>query len=721
MPLNLIHKKSFNKAVGGTPPKPLGAPNVNDLKYAELGINASLGLVYTRKKGYAGDPFNLDGGSEDSIIQLASMDVVNYGNFKVQGALISNEILLGTDIEGVNPTIGKGLDEDTYIEFGENNIKFYVDSNELLNFYSDYANFTTDLKVYDKDVVTDAINLSDGFSIYKNKTGNDFNFKTIKAGSNVSISEHSDGHLVISSSGGGSGGGSGIISDPSDGAYGGSSGTMVGLESGLLIEDALDKIDTFLSKLAPPAPSSLNGQDLNLQGPTYTVYKESSTDLFSSVVETTFPKSTINGVFDPESGDLFAHLNSLENGTLTLTNSDDSASDLTLEINSNYDPYDGQVGQAGFWSALNLSVDTSNLSSGLPIGEFTMKISHSSGDETNELTGYVGGPASSPSCSISNVDNGTYITTSKDGAVSLAAGDQIICDVDINSVIDAYYNSSTILQISSNGGTSSSTFNISESSTPNPPQNSTISFITKSISVLNNSFNNSFELKVRGRNYINQYGSYATSTDKNFYIDTTSQSSKRRDAGFGQFPIQGSNSGDYNTSSYENNNILLKEELQHINGKYQFPPQVDYSQYTPSSLDYSSITGGSFSNYRWALFNIGSITDKTTVNVTISGASGSFSSDYDSLSKIISNFLMYVRIDDGSKNTNGWIDGNTAYPGVGNPLNDGDAGLVVSDSSNTLRSVTFGSAEKTGSVLVRVGIPQGDSKSFSDLILTSAT
>ena len=73
---------------------------------------------------------------------------------------------------------------------------------------------------------------------------------------------------------------------------------------------------------------------------------------------------------------------------------------------------------------------------------------------------------------------------------------------------------------------------------------------------------------------------------------------------------------------------------------------------------------------------------------------------------------MYVRIDDGSKNTNGWIDGNTAYPGVGNPLNDGDAGLVVSDSSNTLRSVTFGSAEKTGSVLVRVGIPQGDSKSF---------
>jgi hypothetical protein len=722
MPLSLIHKKSFNKAVGGLPPKPLGEPEVSDLKYAEFGINASLGLAYLRKKGYVGDPFNLDGGSDDTIVQLASMGVMNYGNFKVQGALISNEILLGTDIDGVNPTIGKGLDEDTYIEFGENNIKLYVDSNELVNFYSNYVNFSTDLKVYDKLVVTDAINESDGYGVFKNKVDGDLHFRTLKAGSNVSISEHSNGHLVISSTGGSGGsGGSGQISDPSDGAYGGVDGSIVGLESGLLIEDAFDKVDTFLAKLAPPAPGSINGEDLTLQGPTYSVYEESTSQLFSPVVETTFPKSTISQVLDPESGTVSAYLNNIENGVMQLSSSDDSGADLALEINSNYDPYSGQVGQAGFWSALNLSVDVGNLSSGLPTGEFLMKIVNSSGEETNELSGYVGGSASSPSASISNISTGQYITTSKDGVVSLAAGDQIQCDVGITSIIDAYYNAGTMLEISSNGGTTSSQFSISDSDSSNPAQNSTVYFTNKTISVSNNSYNNSFQLKARGRNYVNQYGSYSTSTSQNFYIDTTSQSSKRRDAGFGQFPVAGSASGEYNASSYENNNILNKEELQHINGKYKFPPQEDYSVYTPSSVDYSSILGGTHQDYRWALFNVGTITDKTTVNITISGANSYFSSDYNSLSKIISNFLMYARIDGGAKNSNGWVDGNTAYPGVGNPIDDGDAAFVVSDSNNTLRSITFGSAEKSGTVLVRVGIPQGDLKIFSDLTLTSST
>jgi hypothetical protein len=75
---------------------------------------------------------------------------------------------------------------------------------------------------------------------------------------------------------------------------------------------------------------------------------------------------------------------------------------------------------------------------------------------------------------------------------------------------------------------------------------------------------------------------------------------------------------------------------------------------------------------------------------------------------------LYVQV---SGQTAGWINGNSAYPGVGNPTNNGDSALVVALSLSTVKLITFGSVSLTGPVYIRVGIPSGSNKNFSSISL----
>jgi hypothetical protein len=115
---------------------------------------------------------------------------------------------------------------------------------------------------------------------------------------------------------------------------------------------------------------------------------------------------------------------------------------------------------------------------------------------------------------------------------------------------------------------------------------------------------------------------------------------------------------------------------------------------------------------RWATFNIGSVSSETSVEFTIDNTAN-FGSN-----TTLSDFELYVLVD-GATPTSGWVDANAAYPGVGDPTNDGDAALDVGNSSATTKRVTFGTAVKTGDVWVRVGIPSGDNKRFGGLTKTS--
>jgi hypothetical protein len=72
----------------------------------------------------------------------------------------------------------------------------------------------------------------------------------------------------------------------------------------------------------------------------------------------------------------------------------------------------------------------------------------------------------------------------------------------------------------------------------------------------------------------------------------------------------------------------------------------------------------------------------------------------------------------GATPTVGWVDGASAYDGISNPTNNGDAALDAGASSATSKRITFGSLPKTGTAYIRVGIPSGSNRTFTGLTIT---
>jgi hypothetical protein len=118
---------------------------------------------------------------------------------------------------------------------------------------------------------------------------------------------------------------------------------------------------------------------------------------------------------------------------------------------------------------------------------------------------------------------------------------------------------------------------------------------------------------------------------------------------------------------------------------------------------------------RWATFDLGAFTNFKNVQLTFNNSYGFVS---DPLGGNITNMEIYVRVN-GSIPTNGWVDGNKAYSGIGDPTNNGDPALAVDTNAPVnVRKVTFGTQIKTGNVIVRIGIPAGDAKKFGSVTPT---
>jgi hypothetical protein len=153
-------------------------------------------------------------------------------------------------------------------------------------------------------------------------------------------------------------------------------------------------------------------------------------------------------------------------------------------------------------------------------------------------------------------------------------------------------------------------------------------------------------------------------------------------------------------------------ELQLINGTYQYPPRRNYTRNYPiAGPDYTTILPDSFEAHRWYTFTQ-SIAAVSAFTVTFNGAS--FTGNTLATS---GSMRVYARVS-GSAPTNGWIDGATAYPGTGDPTNDGDPALVIGSTTNTAKRITFGTAAKTGTLFVRIGIPSGSSRTFTSITVT---
>ena len=147
-------------------------------------------------------------------------------------------------------------------------------------------------------------------------------------------------------------------------------------------------------------------------------------------------------------------------------------------------------------------------------------------------------------------------------------------------------------------------------------------------------------------------------------------------------------------------------ELQFSNRYFHWPASTNYTSYFPIGPDYSSMNSDSSHNsLRWATFNLGDITDASSIDIRLENCYGFDNADIQTNDA----FEMYLKVMNGASEVTKWIDANASYIGVGDPgaSSDDDAGVSSATNPGTsgdfLRTITFGTATRTGTVYIRVG------------------
>ena len=497
---------------------------------------------------------------------------------------------------------------------------------------------------------------------------------------------------------GGSAGAGSLLGVPTDGAYGGPIGPIAGIASGDTSEDAFDKVDTILGLLAPEPPQPLSAKTLVITG-SYSALEATSGDTNPIVTDDTTPDinhgtaSTLANSFRTgKRGTLSAEVDAAEVGTIALTDADNSGSNGNLTIVDDFDPYTGQFGKEGFWAGLIARI----IPNALSVGAHNAQLKHTETGNSNLLSFFIDDPVT-PTVGTITLDASGATSSHKSGVPGVAQGQNINVTFDVSDAVKTHYNPTRIARASS-----PQTSSVNETLPVTPPDADDT--ISADINIAVSSGAYSEDVVVTGTGYNSKGGTDTNTASDDIRVDTVG-SEVRRISGTGQYPASGyGGTFDATVSLATASNF----ELQYLNGLFRDPPSVNYSTRTPSGPNYSSLSYDAHNSMRWATFSLGSISSASGVSFSINSSSNFGGST------LVSGIELYLRVD-GATPTTGWINANSAYPGVGNPLANGDAALNVGSSSATSKVVTFGAAVKTGTVYVRIGIPDGSNKTFGSI------
>ncbi|CAK0768345.1 hypothetical protein CVIRNUC_003554 [Coccomyxa viridis] len=193
------------------------------------------------------------------------------------------------------------------------------------------------------------------------------------------------------------------------------------------------------------------------------------------------------------------------------------------------------------------------------------------------------------------------------------------------------------------------------------------------------------------------YPSLCPGTLTDIRIDTLSLTSPSQvTSGFDTYPsVPGTDFGlpyDHSVS------IAATEELQLIGGCYRVPPSRNYTQCSPASADYSTITSGQ--DYRYATFKFDVRLRSSGVMVKLFGQQGlgwgNGQAPADGL------YLCVRLVDSEYAVDTGWLDGNAPYDGISMPQGNG-AGVLLLESSTTSQKVLTVGRCVEGTLFVRIG------------------
>ena len=502
-------------------------------------------------------------------------------------------------------------------------------------------------------------------------------------------------------------GGIGVIGDAEDGNY--TDGIFTDFTPNNPIVTAIDRFNEIFLLLAPTPPGNWNNAISSIS---FTNTSYSPRALTSGSTVTNMYTSTTPTLTDSDSVSTGSNAR-VETAGLTFSLIDQGATVETVTLSgtattlkntgnirhsASTDPYTGVSGQSGFWTGIT----DFSLAGTLPTispssSQRTLQLYHPGTDSPETFSYYIDSPLTVSIISITaSVPSMTsYIS----GVPTLTTSNTITAiGFSVSNVSSYFYAATSVYQI--NAGLIAGSTGDPDSIPTSYGQTGSVS--GKSGAVLTSQFSDlSFTFTVRGRNSIGTYGSNTTFTSTSHRVDTVSNESSRKTSGSGSYPASGYN------GVYDSSQSLVgtyTEELQLRNGIYLYP-----------TINYTSVGGPNYSSAsgtRWVTFNVGTFTNNSAFTLNFVSSSGI------STSTGVTGLLVEVKIEGSSF----WVDGDSAYAGVGNPGStvDGVASVVVASSTATARRITFGSVTHTGSIIVRIGITgSGTGIQFSSVTATS--
>lgn len=229
------------------------------------------------------------------------------------------------------------------------------------------------------------------------------------------------------------------------------------------------------------------------------------------------------------------------------------------------------------------------------------------------------------------------------------------------------------------------------------------------------------------------YANYGGGINDKIYVDTKSNEgtvsgSTRVRSGNTEFPSFGGGPdqfGEDYAPGYVDKSIkgdvrTVASELMLQGGIYRYPTGNYTSNKPTPGFNYNTLDS-SFNTpvgWRWATFRVGSITNASSIVINIAGG---LNINKDGSNPVSNSMYLYVTVVNGGTQVINWIDANKSFgfPVVASPSNNGDGAVNMSLTPNGVqRTITFGETPRTGDVYVRIGLPNGTNKQFTNITKT---
>jgi hypothetical protein len=474
-------------------------------------------------------------------------------------------------------------------------------------------------------------------------------------------------------------------------------------------------LDASLNKLKPPAPPILSASPLILSG-AYSAFEAGTRTTDTNCIGNASPTiAPSNAFLDDSNGtaSLVAYIDGTAVGTLAIPPITTPEQAGALTIISDVDPYNGITGQQGFYTVISASIT--------PVSPLSVAAHSAQLDLAAETTPVLNFHVDDPQApSVSGISITPPISTSRyvSGVPSLSVGDAVSISFTIGNAVRSHYGTN-IAQITS------AHLQGAAYATPGSPISGANISLTEASQALANVYSESITIGIAGLNS-RQLPGPTTTVTPSIRIDTFSNE-VRVTSGTGLSPTA---YGGVFDPSQSIASVTSNEELQLLNGLYQWPTGNYTSNLPIAGPDYSSVAVPADGN-RWVTFKLGSqgspfFTNANGFDLEINNPQGSWTTNG-------SNSTTGVRIEarvvtqSGSTLTpvTAWIDCNSPYPGVGlpgsSPSRQLDPAMVAGDvnTSAVSKHVTFGPTVYSGILIIRIGLTPTSGLKFASISVQS--